>query len=106
MSPSIYTTCYHNAFVRSDDHIKQVPRFYFCFDVWQEKKDYVKVLKNIIRLLPNPSVQKVVIDFENAIWGALAQVVPRVEVMGCVFHWTQGWRKIQALGQSTSSLCL
>lgn len=50
-------------------------------------------------MLPNPAVQKVVIDFESAIWGALRKVLPTVKIMGCVFHWTQAlWRKIQALG--------
>ena len=64
-----------------------------------KKKDYTKVLKSIVHLLPNPVVQKVVIDFESAIWGALRQVLPSVVIMGCVFHWTQAlWCKIQALG--------
>ena len=50
-------------------------------------------------MLPNPAVQKVVIDFESAIWGALRKVLPTVKIMGCVFHWTQAlWRNIQALG--------
>ena len=86
-----------NAFVRSDDHIKQVPLVSVLMS--GKKKDYTKVLKSIVHLLPNPVVQKVVIDFESVIWGALRQVLPSVVIMGCVFHWTQAlWRKIQALG--------
>ena len=84
-----------NAFVRSDDHIKQVPLVSVSMS-GKKKEDYTKVLKSIVHLLPNPVVQKVVIDFESAIWGALRQVLPSVVIMGCVFHWTQAlWRKIQ-----------
>ena len=87
-----------NAFVRSDDHIKQVPLVSVLMS-GKKKKDYTKVLKSIVHLLPNPVVQKVVIDFESAIWGALRQVLLSVVIIGCVFHWTQAlWHKIQALG--------
>ena len=58
-----------NAFVRSDDHIKQVPLVSVLMS-GKKKKDYTKVLKSIVHLLPNPVVQQVVIDFESAIWGA------------------------------------
>lgn len=41
------------------------------------------------------SVKKVVMDFERALWGAVKTRLPHVEVMGCVFHWTQAlWRKV------------
>ena len=95
-----------NAFVRSDDLIKQVPLVSVLMS--GKKRDYTKVLKSIVHLLPNPVVQKVVIDFESAIWGALRQVLPSVVIMGCVFHWTQAlWHKIQALGlQAAYSLTM
>lgn len=41
------------------------------------------------------SVKKVVMDFERALWAAVKTRLPHVEVMGCVFHWTQAvWRKV------------
>lgn len=44
------------------------------------------------------AVQKVVMDFEKALWAAVKSVMD-VIVMGCVFHWTQAiWRKVQDLG--------
>ena len=40
------------------------------------------------------AVQKVVMDFEKALWAAVKSVMD-VIVMGCVFHWTQAiWRKV------------
>ena len=45
----------------------------------------------------------VVIDFESALWQAVAKVFPSATVQGCVFHWTQAiWRKVQRLGLSTA----
>ena len=45
------------------------------------------------------SVKKVVMDFERALWAAVKTRPPHVEVMGCVFHWTQAvWRKVSNEG--------
>lgn len=57
---------------------------------------FLQVLKAIKELLPSdPVVQRCVVDFELAIWSAVRSVLEDVEVMGCVFHWTQAlWRKV------------
>ncbi|KAK3731012.1 hypothetical protein QZH41_018758, partial [Actinostola sp. cb2023] len=45
------------------------------------------------------AVEKVVVDFEKAMWSALKATLPDANLMGCVFHWTQAvWRKVQELG--------
>ncbi|KAK3741180.1 hypothetical protein QZH41_012629, partial [Actinostola sp. cb2023] len=58
------------------------------------------VLKAILDVLPDqPSVDRVVLDFEKAMWAAVRSVLPGVTLMGCAFHWTQAlWRKVQELG--------
>ena len=42
-------------------------------------------------------------DFEKAVWSALRQTLPGVQLKGCSFHWTQAlWRKVQS--QTVKSL--
>ena len=85
-----------NAFVRNDDHVKQVPLVFVVMS-GRKKRDYKAVLETVISLLPNQSrVIKIVLDFEKAMWSAIRQVIPNVELMGCSFHWTQAlWRKVR-----------
>ena len=85
-----------NAFVRNDDHVKQVPLVFVVMS-GRKKRDYKAVLETVISLLPNQSrVIKTVLDFEKAMWSAIRQVIPNVELMGCSFHWTQAlWRKVR-----------
>lgn len=66
----------------------------------RKKKDYRKVIKSILDLLPvEPDVRQITVDFQKALWSVLRQVLPGVKIKGCVFHWTQAlWRKIQELG--------
>lgn len=46
--------------------------------------------------------KRIIVDFENAIHGALGNIFPdTLEIKGCRFHLTQSWyRKIQVLGLS------
>ncbi|XP_044163839.1 uncharacterized protein LOC122948212 [Acropora millepora] len=66
----------------------------------KKKKDYRAVIREIINNIPGqPSVKKVTVDFERAIWSAFQKVLPEVRIMGCAFHWSQAlWRKVQELG--------
>ena len=54
-----------------------------------------KVIKAVLDKLPTePAVKQITLDFERAVWSALRSVLPEVNLMGCVFHWTQAlWRK-------------
>ena len=52
-----------------------------------------KVLKTVLELLPaQPSLRKVTIDFEKALWTVLRELLPTVEIHGCVFHRLYGER--------------
>ena len=78
-----------NAFVRQDDHAKQVPLLFVLMSS-KRKHDYKKVLKKVLRMLPTtPSVEQVTADFESAVWGAFRKVLPEVQLLGCAFHWNQ-----------------
>ena len=92
-----------NAFVRQDDHAKQVPLLFVLMSS-KRKHDYKKVLKKVLRMLPTtPSVEQVTADFETAVWGAFRKVLPEVQLLGCAFHWNQAlWRKVQELGLQTA----
>ena len=84
-----------NAFVRSDDHAKQVPLLFVLMS-GRKKNDYKKVLKRLLEILPSaPAVRQVTLDFERAVWAALRDVIPHAKLHGCVFHWTQAlWREV------------
>ena len=66
----------------------------------KRRRDYKKVLEAVLRALPDdPAVERLVIDFEAAMWRAAEQVLPEVAKQGCAFHWTQAvWRKAQEYG--------
>ena len=92
-----------NAFVRQDDHAKQVPLLFVLMSS-KRKHDHKKVLKKVLRILPTtPSVEQVTADFESAVWGAFRKVLPEVQLLGCAFQWNQAlWRKVQELGLQTA----
>ena len=87
-----------NAFVKKDDHVKQVP-LVFVLMSGRKKGDYKAVLKAILTILRSqPKVTKFTLDFEKAAWSAIRQVLPHVKMMGCSFHFTQAlWRKVSAI---------
>ena len=63
-----------NAFVRKDDHAKQVLLLFMLMS-GHKKSDYRKVFEELIEILPS---------------------VPKVQLHGCVFHWMQAlWRKVR-----------
>ena len=78
----MFTECYY------------ITVFTFTFNILMSS--FLQVLKAIKEMLPfDPVVQRCVVDFELAIWSAVRSVLEDVEVMGCVFHWTQAlWRKV------------
>ena len=49
------------------------------------------------------NVQTVVGDFESAVWKAVRQVIPHVDMRGCSFHWGQAvFLHLQSLGLQTA----
>lgn len=87
-----------NAFVKKDDHAKQVPLLFVLMS-GRKKLDYRKVFEKLLEILPSaPKVQQITLDFEKATWAALRKVLPRAKLHGCVFHWTQAlWRKVRLI---------
>ena len=85
-----------NAFVKKDDHVKQVP-LAFVLMSGRKKGDYKAVLQALLSILPNnPRVKKITLDFEKAMSSATRQVLPNIKLMGCSFHFTQAlWRKVR-----------
>ena len=66
----------------------------FTFNILMSS--FLQVLKATKELLPSdPVVHCCVVDYDLAIWSAVRSVLADVEVMRCVFHWTQAlWRKV------------
>lgn len=85
-----------NAFVKQDDHAKQVPLLCVIMS-GKNKKDYRKVFKQLLEILPTaPAVKRITLDFEKAVWAVLRNLFPDVKLQGCAFHWTQAlWRKVR-----------
>ena len=63
------------------------------------KQDYIRVFSATKTFLPAVNVKTITLDFEAAMWQAVAEVFPTVTRLGCFFHWSQAiWRKVQELG--------
>ena len=80
-----------NAFVKNDDHVKQLPLF-FVIVSGRKRRDYKAVLDAVTSILPRPPwVTKVMLDLEKAVLSALRRTLPDVS-----FHWSQAlWRKVE-----------
>ena len=88
-----------HAFLFQDGVTKQVPLCYVLMS-GSKKKDYKKVLKGLLELIPGPRVKRVMVDFEEAFWLAIPAVLgEEVEIQGCTFHWTPAvFRHAKQLG--------
>ena len=58
-------------------------------------------MEAVLHELPTePAVKQITIDFERALWSVMKSILPDVQLMGCVFHWTQAlWRKVSLMSQ-------
>jgi len=56
----------------------------------KKTKDYKAIIKAVLEMLPvPPAVKKSTLDYEIAVWKMLRELMPNVEIVGCVFHRTQ-----------------
>ncbi|XP_033746946.1 uncharacterized protein LOC117332171 [Pecten maximus] len=87
-------------FVIIDGKKKQFPLVFVLMSC-RRKSDYVRVLTAIRDRLGDCQVEQCMLDFEQAAWQAIREVLPGVTLRGCIFHLTQElWRHIQELGLS------
>ena len=90
-----------HAFVRVDDCAKQVPLAYVIMS-GKRASDYRAVLKAVLDQSTDDqqfNIERVVGDFEAAVWKAVHEVLSHIQMRGCSFHWSQSvWRHIQAIG--------
>ena len=95
-----------HVFVRYDNCIKQIPVAFVVMSR-RSKEDYEQVFRELLKLLPQVHVKKIVLDFERAIWSTLRSMMshnefPKVTLKGCAFHYTQAvYRRIGILGLAT-----
>ncbi|XP_063045415.1 uncharacterized protein LOC134439457 [Engraulis encrasicolus] len=90
------------AFVRQKDCTKSVPLLFVLMSRCK-KKDYKRVLREILDILPRPpKVTRAMHGFEKSLWSAMSRVLPHVRLTGCMFHWKQAvFHKIRELGLRT-----
>lgn len=85
-----------HSFIHSGDTMKQVP---LCYVMMSKRRteDYTAVFNAVRDMLPrSPRVEAAVLDFERAVWSALPEVFPGIEILGCWFHWAQAvYRKVR-----------
>jgi len=88
-----------HVYIRSENNIKQIPVAFILMS-GKRKRDYVAVFRHLRNILPTSlNVREVVMDFEEAVWRAMAEIFPTATRKGCAFHWAQSvWRKMQELG--------
>lgn len=82
-----------HAYIKSNDATKQVP-LAFVLMSRRQKDDYTRVFRIIIdeirkRTGTDPKVEKVVLDYERAMWSSLKSFMPDAVLQGCAFHFTK-----------------
>ena len=88
-----------NGFLKNDaGEMKQVP-LASCLMSRRRKGDYIAVFKKLLQIIRLPVVQRIVTDFERAIFSAVRQVFPQIHHLGCNFHHQQAlMKKVKELG--------
>ena len=93
----------NHAFTRSGTAYKQVSLVFVMMSS-RHCVDYEAIQQEPLDILLDRQGNEVVADFEAAWWQAVCNIVPEIEMKGCLFHFTQAvYRKIKALGLSPSN---
>jgi MULE transposase domain len=67
----------------------------------KSESGYRTVLEQLVDVVdfPPDNPKRIMLDFERAVWNAIADYLPMAKLSGCVFHFQQALRrKLQALG--------
>lgn len=91
-----------NGFLKNEKkEVKQVPLL-FCLMTRRRAVDYVALFNKILSLLTNlPKVERIITDFERAVFSAVRTVFPGVHHLGCNFHHEQSlFKNVKELGFS------
>ncbi|KAK4024107.1 uncharacterized protein LOC116930737 isoform X1 [Daphnia magna] len=91
-----------NGFIKNDkNEIKQIPLL-FCCMTRRRAADYSAVFQKIKEIIPLPRVQRIVTDFERAIFTAVRKHFVDCQHFGCNFHWCQAvLKKVRDLHLAT-----
>ncbi|XP_045027834.1 uncharacterized protein LOC123466397 [Daphnia magna] len=91
-----------NGFIKNDkNEIKQIPLL-FCCMTRRRAADYSAVFQKIKEIIPLPRVQRIVTDFERAIFMAVRKHFVDCQHFGCNFHWCQAvLKKVKDLHLAT-----
>ena len=90
---TLYST-FFDPLIHQEGWKGQTSPTHFCTMSGKRKGDYNKILKKMKSLVSGEiQIQKMVADFEAAVWRACITVFPNVDIQGCLFHWCQALRK-------------
>ena len=93
----------NHAFVRKSGEAIQLP-ILFCLVTRSQKLDFVAILEAITTSFSSDSkLERVILDFETALWRAFKVVFPQSKFTGCSFYFSQSlFGHVQMLGLQIS----
>ena len=100
--PFVQLFSFH-AFVRKSGEAIQLPLL-FCLMTRRQKLDYLAILEAILTSFSlDNKLEKVIFNFEAALWRDFETIFPQIKLTGSSFHFTQTiFKHVQMLGLQIS----